>query len=444
MLRTPTRLRAPLRWAQLSILAVLLPLSGAAASELDEPERRIVGAVEAEISRALALLERTVDVNSGTMNFAGVREVGRMFAAELEELGFETRWVEGEAFQRAGHLVAERSANGPRVLLIGHLDTVFEPQSPFQRYERISADAAKGPGTTDMKGGNVVMVHALRALRAAGALDALDLRIVLTGDEEKSGRPLSLARQALRDAAQGASAALGFEDGDGDPRTAVISRRGSTDWMVTATGTPAHSSQIFQPAYGAGAVFELARILHGFYQELGSEELLTFNPGLVLGGTTVELDREQARGEAFGKNNVIAERAVATGDLRAISPEQLERARAAMREIVARHLPGTTAEIELGDGYPPMAPSEGNRELLAMLDEISRALGAGEVRAVDPRNAGAADVSFVADLVPRAIDGLGLMGSGGHTVEETADLRTLPTQTQRAALLLHRIAQRFD
>jgi len=288
------------------------------------------------------------------------------------------------------------------------------------------------------------MIHALRALRAAGALDALDLRVVLTGDEEKSGRPLAAARRALREAAEGAVAALGFEDGDGDPTTAVIARRGATGWVITATGKPAHSSQIFQPAYGAGAVFELARILHELYQELADEELLTFNPGLVLGGTTVELDREQARGTAFGKDNVIAERAVASGDLRAISPEQLERARAEMREIVNGHLPGAGAEIEVDDGYPPMAPSAGNRELLGMLDAVSRALGAGEVRAVDPRNAGAADVSFVADLVPRVIDGLGLMGTDGHTVEETADLRTLPTQTQRAALLLHRISQQLD
>jgi glutamate carboxypeptidase len=411
-----------------------------AASELSPVERRIVAAVESEVPRALALLERTVDVNSGTMNFEGVREVGRMFAAELAELGFATRWVDGAPFQRAGHLVAERPGKGPRVLLIGHLDTVFEPQSPFQRFARLSDHAAKGPGVTDMKGGNVVMIHALRALRTAGVLDALEVHVVLTGDEEKSGRPLSAAREALRGAAEGAVVALGFEDGDGDPATAVISRRGSTDWMVTATGTPAHSSQIFQPAYGAGAVFELSRILHGFYQELAGEELLTFNPGLVVGGTTVTLDREQASGDAFGKNNVIAERAVATGDLRAISPQQLEQARATMRAIVARHLPGTTAEIELGDGYPPMAPTEGNREVLAMLDAVSRALGTGEVRAVDPRNAGAADVSFVADLVPRILDGLGLMGTGGHTVEETADLRTLPTQTQRAAILLHRIS----
>jgi glutamate carboxypeptidase len=435
--------RPPNRLLAASALAGLFAalLAAPAAAELSAVEQRIAAAVDSEVERALELLQRSVDVNSGTMNFAGVSEVGRMFAAELEELGFVTRWVDGAPFQRAGHLVAERPGDGPRVLLIGHLDTVFEPSSPFQRFERLSEDRASGPGVTDMKGGNVVLVHALRALRAAGVLDTLDLRVVLTGDEEKSGRPLAAARAALREAAKGAVAALGFEDGDGDPRTAVIARRGSTDWAVTVTGTPAHSSQIFQPAYGAGAVFELARILHGFYQELAGEELLTFNPGLVLGGTTVTLDREQARGDAFGKNNVIAERAVATGDLRAISPEQLERARETMRRLVAESLPGTTAEIELGDGYPPMAPTDGNRALLALLDQVSRDLGTGPVTAIDPRNAGAADVSFVADLVPRILDGLGLMGSGGHTVDETADLRTLPSQTRRAAVLLHRLAQ---
>ncbi|HVS04054.1 MAG TPA: M20/M25/M40 family metallo-hydrolase, partial [Thermoanaerobaculia bacterium] len=413
-----------------------------AAEALSPAEQRLVEQIDARIDPALELLERTVNVNSGTMNFAGVREVGRLFAGEFEALGFATRWVEGAAFQRAGHLVATRAGDGPRVVLIGHLDTVFEPDSPFQRYERLSDTTARGPGVIDMKGGNVVMLEALRALAAVGALDRLHVTAVLHGDEEKSGDPLTAARADLRAAAEGALAAIGFEDGDGDPSTAVIARRGSSGWRLEVTGKPAHSSQIFRDEFGAGAIFEAARILDGFRQGLAGERDLTFNPGVILGGTEVELDSEQDRGVAFGKSNVIAERAVVEGDLRAVTPEQLERARAVMRQVAAASLPQTRAALTFDDGYPPMGASDGNRRLLALYDQASRDLGFGPVAAVDPRRAGAADVSFVAGLVEMALDGIGLMGDDGHTVDETADLTTLPSQAKRAALLLYRLATR--
>jgi glutamate carboxypeptidase len=129
-----------------------------------------------------------VNINSGTMNFAGVRRVGDAFRAELDALGFTTRWVDGAGFNRAGHLVAERTGRGPRLLLIGHLDTVFEPRSPFQKFERLSDTTARGPGIIDMKGGNVIIVEALRALKTAGALDRLSITVVMHGDEEDAGR----------------------------------------------------------------------------------------------------------------------------------------------------------------------------------------------------------------------------------------------------------------
>jgi glutamate carboxypeptidase len=305
----------------------------------------------------------------------------------------------------------------------------------------LSQAEAKGPGTTDMKGGDVVMIYALRALAAAGALDALQITVVMTGDEEKSGRPLSLAREVLIEAAERADVAIGFEDGDSNPETAVIARRGSSGWLLEVSGVRAHSSQIFTEAVGAGAIYEASRILTGFYAELATEQDLTFSPGAILGGTEVDFDREQARGEAFGKSNVVAQQAVVSGDLRALSPEQLERARSKMESVVEKSLPLTEATLTFFDGYPPLAPTDGNRRLLAIYDEVSRDLGLGEVRAVDPRKAGAADVSFTAGWVTMVLDGLGLMGRGGHTVDEVADLTTLPTQTKRAAVLLHRVGQ---
>jgi len=408
---------------------------------LSGDERNLVAFVDRNNDSALKLLERVVNINSGTQNFEGVREVGRVFQKELDALGFRTRWVDGTPFKRAGHLVAEHQAPGPKLLLIGHLDTVFEPDSPFQKFERLDTRYARGPGIIDMKGGNVIIVQALEALQSIGALKTMNIVVVLTGDEEDAGDPLNLAREALITAATGAAAAVGFEDGPGDPKTAVIARRGTTSWTLRVKAQPAHSSQIFRKDIGSGAIFEAARILTVFREKLAGETHLTFNPGTIVGGTTVEHDAVQARGTAFGKTNVIAEHAIVNGDMRTLSPEQLAKAKAAMSAIVNASLPHAQSSITFEDGYPPLAPTDGNRALLAMYDQASRDVGAGPVTAVDPDRAGAADVSFVAGHVKMILDGVGLMGSNDHTVKETADLDTLPSQTKRAAVFLLRLAK---
>jgi glutamate carboxypeptidase len=426
-------------------LVAAIALTGASAraqapaSHLSPAEQRVVRAVDAHNAAALALLRQVVNINSGTMNFAGVRAVADVLRAEFDALGFRTRWVDGTPFHRAGHLVAEHPGAGPKLLLIGHLDTVFEPSSAFQQWVQLDDSTARGPGITDMKGGDVIILYALRALRDAGLLDAMNVTVVYDGDEEESGAPLAEARRTLVEAAQGAVAAIGFEDGPADPRYAVISRRGDVSWTLRTTGVTAHSSQIFRADVGAGAVFEASRILDGFYRALSGEPYLTFNPGLALGGSAVSADTTGTTGHAAGKRNVVADSMLVTGDLRTLSPQQLAHAQQAMRDIVAQHLPRTTAELTFEDGYPPMAPTDGNRRLLAMYDQASRDLGYGPVAAVDPSRAGAADVAFVANLVPMAIDGLGLSGHDDHSEQETGDLRMLPVLTKRAALLLHRL-----
>ena len=408
---------------------------------LSPAERAIIEHVEANTAEALALLERVVNINSGTQNFAGVKQVGDIFRAELDGLGFRTEWIDGSSWQRAGHLIATHPGPSPKLLLIGHLDTVFERDSPFQTFERLDADFAKGPGICDMKGGDVIMIQALKALRAAGLLDAMNVTVVMTGDEEAAGRPLVRARAALVAAAQGAAAAIGFENGDGDPAHAVVSRRGTTSWELTVTSTTGHSSQIFSKDLGSGAVFEAARILNAFRERLTGQQHLTFNPGVIVGGTNIEFDAPNARGTASGKSNVVAARALVSGDLRALSPQQFETATKTMREIVAAPLPNTKSTIVFDEGYPPLAPAPGNERLLALYTAASVDAGLGAVTAVSPDRAGAADVSFVAGHVPMIIDAIGMKGRDDHSPQETADLRTLPVQTTRAALLLARLAQ---
>ncbi len=357
-------------------------------------------------------------------------------------LGFKTRWVDGAPFQRAGHLVAEHRGAGPRILLIGHLDTVFERDSPFQTFRRIDEKTAAGPGIIDMKGGDVVILQALAALEAAGALEDMNVTVVMTGDEEDGGRPLATSREALVAAAKGAEVAIGFEDGPGDPRYAVTARRGTMDWQLRVKGTPAHSSQIFREEFGHGAIFEAARMLNAFREKMAGEEHLTFNPGVMLGGTAVDFDPAQARGTAFGKTNVIAGQTVVSGDLRTLSPAQLDRAIKTMQAVAASPSPRTQATLTFGEGYPPLAPTDGNARLLAIYDRASRDLGFGPVVAVNPDKAGAADVSFVASEAKMILDGVGLMGHDDHTPGETADLSTLPSQTKRAAITLYRLSRR--
>ncbi|WP_299489613.1 M20/M25/M40 family metallo-hydrolase [uncultured Shewanella sp.] len=404
-------------------------------------ESNIVNSVDQSLPKARALLEKVVNINSGTMNFAGVKKVGMVFKQELEALGFKAQWQDGSSYNRAGSLVAEYGTQGKKILLIGHLDTVFAKDDAFQTYQMLDDTHAAGPGVSDMKGGDVVMLTAIKALKQAGVLDRVRLRVVMTGDEEKSGLPLSASKKAIADAAKWADVALGFEDGDGNIKTAVIARRGAADWILKVTGEPAHSSQIFTEKVGDGAIYEMARILNGFRESLSSMDNLTFNPGLILAGTDIDHKTNATNGSALGKTNVVSKEAVVMGDIRALSPEQLDKAKEKMLEIVSQSLPMTSASLIFNEGYPPMAATENNRKLLALYNQISEDLGYGKVVAVNPRNAGAADISFAANYVDMSLDGLGLMGTGGHTSDEIGDLGSLEKNAKKAALLMYRLSE---
>lgn len=423
----------------MKILSVLLLAAVPAAStELTPVETKIHAYVDDHAEEAFGLLSRVVDINSGTMNATGVREVGRIFREELDALGFETEWISfPDAVERAGHLVARRrGSRGKRLLLIGHLDTVFEPDGPFQTFTR-NGNRATGPGVGDMKGGDVVILYALKALHEVGALENTTITVIMTGDEEKPGQPISLVRQSLLDAAGTSDAALGFEGSVG-PKNATLARRGGSTWILEVRGKRGHSSQVFSKELGAGAIFEASRILSTFYQELRGEKYLTFNPGVILGGSDVDYDPENARGSAFGKTNVTAQRVVVHGGLRFISEEQKERAREKMRAVVARSLPKTSAEIRFEDGYPAMSPTEGNQKLFALFDTVSRDLGLGALTPIDPGARGAADISFVAPIVD-ALAGLGPVGYDAHAEGESLDLDSIPVATARAAVFIHRL-----
>ncbi len=414
----------------LSLVCIAAARADLAPREADIRRHAAAGQAAAE-----ALLERIVDIESPTENVAGVRAVGDVLAGELRGLGFRTRWVELPAeMKRAGHLVAETGGTqGKRLLVLGHLDTVLAGE----RFRR-EGTRAYGTGTADMKGGLVVMLQALRALHASGALEDRRITVMLTGDEEDAGMPLAAAREPMVALARQSDAVLSFEAAiDG---TATIGRRGINSWTLEATGETGHSSGIFGEERGSGAVYEIGRILAAFQAELGSEKYLTINPSVIVGGTKAALD--DYRGTAEGKTNVIAPVAIARGDIRYISLDQERSARERMEAIVARHLPRTGATLRFDDGaYPPMTPTPGNEALLQALDGASRDLGLGPVAALDPADRGAGDIGFVAHLLP-GLDGLGSGGGGNsHAPGEYTDLATLTPMAQRAAVLIYRLTR---
>lgn len=409
------------------------------AQKLSKNEKKIIKNIEQNNADAIAFLEKVVNINSGTLNIKGVEEVGQEFANAFEAIGFESTWIPmPEEMNRSGHLFAEiKGSKGKKLLLIGHLDTVFEEDSPFQNFEMVNDSIAHAPGGNDMKGGDVIVLYALKALKENGLLNDAQIIVAFTGDEESTGDPLEKSRKDLIEAAKRSDIALGFETSTGF-NYATVARRGSSSWMVEVEGKRAHSSGIFSEDTGAGAIFEMSRILNGFYTDVKGEDLLTFNPGTLIGGTFVEFDDMTSKGTVFGKTNVVAQQAEVRGGLRFISEEQKERAREKMRTVVANNLPHTSATVTFTDSYPAMQPTDGNKALLAKLNTVSLDLKQGEVIAYDPGKRGAADTSFVAEYVD-CLDGLGTMGNAAHTPEETVNLNTIEALTKRTAILIYRL-----
>jgi glutamate carboxypeptidase len=429
------------------LLLCALASSGAAtasaAAGLSPIEQRIVAEVKAQSADALLLLERSVNINSGTMNPAGVRQVGALFRREFDALGFRTRWIDmPPQMQRAGHLLATREGNqGKRLLLLGHLDTVFEADSPVQKWDR-QGERVRGQGVNDMKGGDVALIQALRALAKVGALENTRIAVLFTGDEEDAGNPLSVSRRDMVELAKASDVALAFEAtvlGRDGRATGTVGRRASSLFELDVKGKQAHSSGIFGESAGYGAVYEAARILDGFRQQV-IEPGLTFNPGVILGGTDIAYDEALSRGNAFGKTNVIANGVTVKGDLRYLDYAQRDRAHARMRDIAALSLPGTSAVVTFHDSYPPMAVTAGNLKLLALYSQASLDAGLGEVDAVPAEARGAGDVQFAAPYVD-SLDGLGASGRGSHSPLEDLELASVERAAIRTALLVYRLTR---
>jgi len=406
---------------------------------LSPVEQRIVAAVRAHSPQALELLRQSVLINSGTNNLQGVRTVGQLFRTQFDALGFQTRWIDmPPEMKRAGHLLATRTgapgndkAKGKRLLLLGHLDTVFEPGDAAPLWSPQGSDSSariRGQGVSDMKGGDVIVIEALRALQQAGALDGTTISVMFTGDEEEAGHPHAVSRGDMVELAKRSDVALSFEgsllDKDG-LATATVGRRATAGFTLKVSGKQGHSMGV------------TARILDAFRQQV-VEPGLTFNPGLIVGGTEAGLDAGEIRGTAAGKTNVIANTVIVKSDLRYLDYAQRDRAQARMRAIVVQNLAGAGASIAFEDSYPPMAVTPGNLKMLEAYSRASRDAGLGPIGMVPPEARGAGDIQFVAPLLD-SLDGLGANGRGMHSPEEDLDPVSIERGAIRAALLIYRL-----
>ncbi len=435
---------------------ILVAISFNSQAQLTKEEKKLMEYIDANMPRAIELLKESVNVNSGTLNIEGVKKVGAIYRRELEKAGMQTEWINmPDSIKRAGHLVAStpmasasadvnnknaKKPKGKKLFLIGHLDTVFEPDMPPNPFTMINDSTATGQGANDMKGGDVVMIIALQALQAQGLLKDAAITAYFTGDEEHAGYPREVSRGDFIERAKKAEVALAFEGANG-LRSVATARRGASGWKLEVNAKTGHSSGVFTNSAGYGAIYEAARIVNSFREQLSQEKYLTFNPGLFIGGSDMQYDDAKSFGSTIGKTNIIAPSAVVIGDLRFLTEEQKNKARAVMSTIVNNNnLTGARAKITFQDGIPSMSPTEGNDRILNIISGVTVDMGLGATVAGDPGSRGAGDISYIAAYVD-CIDGLGASGKGAHAVGETINLNELPFLIKRAALTMHRLTK---
>ena len=420
----------------LVLLLAISPIISFAQQKLSADEKKLVERIDKNYQETVALLEEVININSGSLNLAGVREVGRVFEREFQKIGFQTEWVDVPAeVRRAGHFVATRKGTkGKKLFLIGHLDTVFEKDMPFTPFTWLNDSTATG----DMKGGDVLVLASLKAMDELGLLEDRTITVYFNGDEESTGNG-TLSRQDFIARAKTHDLALAYETAQGFGG-ATVARRGASGWTLKTTGKQGHSSGVFGQNAGYGAIYEAARILNEFREALAGERYLTFNPGQIVGGSDVNINSNTGAGSSLGKTNIVSRETIVTGDLRFLGEAQKEAARAKMREIVAKNLHQTDAEITFSDGIPSMEPSPGNYALAEVLSQVSQDLGYGPVKPGDPGSRGAGDISFVSSFMD-SLDGLGASGSGAHAPGETINMKQFPSLIKRNTLLLYRLTR---
>lgn len=416
---------------------VTLFVSGTALAQvepaIDPAEQELVAWLDGQESNMLDMLERLTNINSGSLNKAGVDEIAAIFSRELRELGFSISTLPGDVIEMpscpgsdytidvADHVLATRPGNSARLLLMGHLDTVFPPDSPFQDFRR-EGDTMYGPGVADMKGGLVVMLYALKALHEFGALDGIDLSVLLNSDEEMGS--LS-SRKYLEDQAAQHDWGLVYESSGTNNLTRT--RKGLGQARFVVHGKASHAGGAHEQ--GRSAIKELAYKIVEIENMTDYETGVTVNVGIVSGG--------EAR-------NTIAPCAEALIDLRYPQPQQGLDAVAQFENIFGQvySYPVDSGEITTDSWVnlhrPPKIPTDESDYLMDKAIAIGRLLGQ-ELGVTD--SGGGTDGSLTQAVGLPTQDSLGVAGTGAHSNREDARVSSLVERAKLSAVLIQRLAR---
>ncbi len=392
------------------------PGGGVGAGELTSLE----AAIRADEPAYLRDLERLVNIDCGSYTPAGVDEVGAFVGDFMAAAGASVERRPDPAGRLGATVIGtwdgdRGTAGGPRLLLIGHMDTVFDPGTAADRPFAIDADGiARGPGVTDMKSGLLAGLYAVRALVGAGRLPFERITYVANPDEE-IGSPSSTPH--IREIAADADACLVLEcaRANGD---IVSSRKGILDARVTVHGRAAHAG--VEPEKGRSAVLAAADLVTRLHALNGRWDGVTVNVGVIAGGT---------------RPNVVAERCSFEVDLRAVRRADLEAAEAEVRSLLASPIvPDTTTELEAMARWWPMEKLERSGRLVDHAQALARRLG---FEAPDAATGGASDANTTAGMGVPSIDGLGPIGGMDHSPAEYLEVASIvPRTTLLAALIL--------
>ncbi len=398
---------------------------------LNNDERELVSWLDSQDEAMLAMLERLTNINSGSLNKEGVNTLAQIFSTELTTLGFSISTLPGEVIEMpscpgsnysvdvADHVLATKPGNGPRLLLMGHLDTVFPPDAPFQTF-RAEGDTMYGPGVADMKGGLVVMLYALKALAESGELDDMNLSVLLNSDEEMGS--LS-SRKYLEEQAAEHDWGLVYESSGAD--TLTRQRKGLGQARFVVNGRASHAGGAHEQ--GRSAIKELAYKIVEIEQMTDYETGVTVNVGVVSGG--------EAR-------NTVAPCAEALIDLRYPEPQQGEDAVAQFEDIFGSvySYPVDSGEITTESWVnlhrPPKIPTSESDYLLEKTRAIGRLLGQ-ELGVTD--SGGGTDGSLTQAAGLPTLDSLGVAGTGAHSNREEARISSLVERAQLSAVLIRRL-----
>jgi len=399
--------------AKPTLIAAVLLASGALcwpASADAKPNNQILAAVEACKPGARVLLEQVVGIDSGSDDADGLVKVGAIFSARLRELGATVREIPSVSPGVGNNIVASLKGTGPgRILLIAHIDTVFDRGTVAKRPPRWEGERYFGPGAADDKGGGVTAICALRALQSTGFRDFARIDLLLNASEESGSLG---SRDLIRALARDADVTINLERGTPTDK-AIVGRKGRALLTIEFAGRAAHSG--VEPQNGRNAALEAAHAALEL-SKLGDAARETTVVVTVLNGG--------------GKINVVPDQAVINADVRAYSLSEFDRVRQGAQRIAASPtISGVTIASKLEMDFPPWPRAESTDQLLAranrLYGEIGKTLTGISV-------GGSADVAFAAESGKPAIDGIAMEGAGAHGPDEYADFATL---TPRAYLL---------